>query len=214
MVHYTGQCGYDTPQRSHTVHYYRPPTKFAKVMFLYVSVILSGRGLQAHTQGEVGGLARGVSRPRPGGPGGGCIPACTEADTLQQTAGAADGTHPTGMHSSIQVQSDFVCNCSFTLSDRSCFIVDNFEHVWMGLIHDPVRSKLNSFEHLWRVGSCTMGGVPPCMVRPKSSWVMVTWEPPQDSMTDTLTQVKTLPSFLQLCWRAVMRYVFCIPAMV
>ena len=37
--------------------------------------------------------AQGVYRPR------GCIPACTEADTSQQTATAADGTHPTGMHS-------------------------------------------------------------------------------------------------------------------
>ena len=33
---------------------------------------------------------------------GGCIPACTEADTTQQTATAADGTHPTGMYSSLQ----------------------------------------------------------------------------------------------------------------
>ena len=50
----------------------------------------------------------GVSRPIPRGggspgphPGGGCIPACTEADTPrpQQTATAAGGTHPTGMHS-------------------------------------------------------------------------------------------------------------------
>ena len=54
------------------------------------------QGLQAHTQG-------GVSRPRPGGvqaEARGCIPACTEADTHpQQTATAAGGTHPTGMHS-------------------------------------------------------------------------------------------------------------------
>ena len=49
----------------------------------------------------------GVSRPRPRkgclgpgprgcpGPGGVCIPACTEADTPQQTATAAGGTHLT-----------------------------------------------------------------------------------------------------------------------
>ena len=47
-------------------------------------------------------LGEGMSRPRPRGsrpsPGGGCIPACTEADTPQQTATAAGGTHPTGMH--------------------------------------------------------------------------------------------------------------------
>ena len=125
-------------------NFYRPQTKFAKVMFLHVSVSHSvhrgggipaciaglqahtqgeveGSGLgslQAHTQGEVEGLARGVSRPTSGGvspgphpgrgspgphPGGvGGVPACTEADTSpqQQTATAAGGTHPTGMHSS------------------------------------------------------------------------------------------------------------------
>ena len=76
--------------------------------------------------GRLGGLAGGgggpgphpggVSRPRPGGvqaqaqgwcPGQGpgeCIPACTEADTpLQQTATAAGGTHPTGMHSCLLI---------------------------------------------------------------------------------------------------------------
>ena len=69
-------------------------------------------------RGRLGGLAGGVSRPTPGGPrptfGGvsrsrarprGCIPACTEADPPppQQTANAADGTHPTGMHSCLHV---------------------------------------------------------------------------------------------------------------
>ena len=45
----------------------------------------AGEGLQAHTQGEVEGSG----------------PACTEAATPppQQMATAADGTHPTGMHS-------------------------------------------------------------------------------------------------------------------
>ena len=38
--------------------------------------------------------SRGVSRPRSEG-----IPACTEAPSPQQTATAADGTRPTGMHS-------------------------------------------------------------------------------------------------------------------
>ena len=62
-------------------------------------------GLQAHTQGEVerSGL-RGSPGPHPGEPPGphqGGSPACTEADTPhpQQTATAAGGTHPTGMHS-------------------------------------------------------------------------------------------------------------------
>ena len=58
-------------------------------------------GVQAHTQGELRGLASGVSRPtprwvsRPTSRGG--IPACTEADTPQQMATAAGGTHPTGI---------------------------------------------------------------------------------------------------------------------
>ena len=74
-------------------------------------------GLQAHTRGRLGvwlvgegGVSRPIPRVEGSGRGegglqaqaGGCIPACTEADTTQQTATAADGTHPTGMHSSLQ----------------------------------------------------------------------------------------------------------------
>ena len=44
-------------------------------------------------RGKFRGLAGGCLGP------GGCIPACTEASTPQPTATAADGTHPTGMHS-------------------------------------------------------------------------------------------------------------------
>ena len=63
-----------------------------------------GMGVQAHTHGDCPGLGWGVSRPRPEG----CIPACTEADTpSQQTATAAGGTHPTGMHSCFMY--DFAC---------------------------------------------------------------------------------------------------------
>ena len=81
---------------------------------------LAGGGLQAHTRGKVEGSDKGVSRPTPRGrsrglatgvsrptPRGavqaqaqGCIPACTEADPPpQQTATAAGGMYPTGMHS-------------------------------------------------------------------------------------------------------------------
>ena len=52
------------------LNYYRPQTKFAKVMFLQLSVSHSvhSRGFQAHTRGGgVGGLGRGVSRPTPRG---------------------------------------------------------------------------------------------------------------------------------------------------
>ena len=61
-------------------HYYRPQTKFAKVMFLHVSVILStvgvGGGVPAcigggipgpHPGGKLRGLAWGVSMPTPRG---------------------------------------------------------------------------------------------------------------------------------------------------
>ena len=61
------------------------------------------RGLsRPRPRGEVGGFwLEGVQAHTWGGPGPeGCIPACTEADTpLQQTATAAGGRHPTGMHS-------------------------------------------------------------------------------------------------------------------
>ena len=62
---------------------------------------LTPGGVQAHTQGGVGW----VSRPTPGDVQAqaqrGCIPTCTEADSPPppQTATAAGGTHPTGMHS-------------------------------------------------------------------------------------------------------------------
>ena len=87
------------PENNDVVHFYRPQTKFAKVMLLQLSV---SHSVKAQTrEGEVGGSGRGVSRPRPRrgvqthsrrvsrsrpwgrgpGPGpGGCIPACTEAD--------------------------------------------------------------------------------------------------------------------------------------
>ena len=57
--------------------------------------VLEGGALQAHTWG--------VSRPTAGW----CIPACTEADTPQQMATAAGGTHPTGMHSCLRLAVPF-----------------------------------------------------------------------------------------------------------
>ena len=77
----------------------------AKVMFLQASVCPRGGGVP----GRVGVLVPGVGGAWSGGcllprgllPGGVVgIPACTEADTPQgEMATAADGTHPTGMHS-------------------------------------------------------------------------------------------------------------------
>ena len=63
----------------------------------YMCLAVHRGGLQAHTRGGGWGVwLGGVSRPTPGGRG---IPACTEADPPKQTAIAAGGTHPTGMHS-------------------------------------------------------------------------------------------------------------------
>ena len=65
-------------------------------MFLQVCVCPRGRGGGGWSQGclLLGGL------PGPGGGGGGVgIPACTEADPPGETATAAEGMHPTGMHS-------------------------------------------------------------------------------------------------------------------
>ena len=78
---------------------------------------LAGGSPGPHPGGKLRGLAGGSQVPHPEGPGshrkGGlqahtlgrvCIPACTEADTPlpEQTATAAGGTHPTGMHSCFQ----------------------------------------------------------------------------------------------------------------
>ena len=84
--------------------FYRPQKKFAKVMFLHMSVCPQG-GLQAHTQGEVRGSGRGVFRPIPRGGVSRPRPGrCVSQDALRQTplqqmATAADGMHPTVMHS-------------------------------------------------------------------------------------------------------------------
>ena len=91
----------------------------AKVMFSQACVCRRGGAWSqgdAWSRGEglvPGGLVPGGVCSRgsgPGGvggsgprgslvPGGVGIPACTEADPLGEMATAADGTHPTGMHS-------------------------------------------------------------------------------------------------------------------
>ena len=83
---YSHLCGCSTDERNH--HFYRPQTKFAKVMFLHVSVILSTVGVP--------------------GPGGGCLVRGGGGAWSQRGEGvwrplgtttAAGGTHPTGMRS-------------------------------------------------------------------------------------------------------------------
>ena len=80
-------------------HFYRPQTKFAKVMFLQVSVILStGGGIQAciaggipaclaaGLQGVVSQYALQVSRPTPRG----------EVEGSGRKGGGSPGPHPRG----------------------------------------------------------------------------------------------------------------------
>ena len=83
-------------------------TKFAKVMFLHVSVCPQGAGIPACIAGFCPG---GVPRPIPGGklrglawggspgPHPGVSQHALRQTLPQQTATAAGGTHPTGMHS-------------------------------------------------------------------------------------------------------------------
>ena len=70
-----GKLVVSTPAPSHASHHYRPQTKFAKVMFLHLSVILfTGGGVSRPTpRGKVegSGRRRGVSRPTPRGEVGG-----------------------------------------------------------------------------------------------------------------------------------------------
>ena len=93
--------------------YYRPQRSYEGYVFTGVSVCPRGGsapGLSAPGGSSPGGcLLLGVCSLGGSAPGGGVcsrgvgIPACTEADTpLRETATAADGTHPTGMHSCCQ----------------------------------------------------------------------------------------------------------------
>ena len=66
--------------------------ELAKVMFLQACVCPHRGSGGVFSGGEC--LLSGGSAP-----GGDGIPACTEADPPGETATAADGTHPTGMHS-------------------------------------------------------------------------------------------------------------------
>ena len=79
--------------------FYCPQAKFAKVMFLHVSVILSRGGCLFLGGPAPGGVcSRGSAWSRRGclvpGGGGECL-----VGRPPQTATAAGGTHPTGMHS-------------------------------------------------------------------------------------------------------------------
>ena len=80
-----------------------PPANEVCEGYFFTRVFLStgGGSPGPHLEGEGGrlrGLAGGSLQVHTHG-GGECIPTCTEADTPQQMATAAGGTHPTGMHS-------------------------------------------------------------------------------------------------------------------
>ena len=69
--------------------FYRPQTKFAKVAFLHVSVILStGESASVHAAIPLGADTPPVAEPPP--------PRSSASGRYDQQAG---GTHPTGMHS-------------------------------------------------------------------------------------------------------------------
>ena len=105
------------------VGHYRPQTKFAKVMFLHVSVILSTGGWHAW-QGErawqgacVAWRVCTAGGMRGGGGGGGCV-----ADTTRygQWAGS---THPIGMHSCCLYNlliTEFICISVLAFCQSRC----------------------------------------------------------------------------------------------
>ena len=83
----------------------------------------------------------GYPRPTPGGGaqaqagvGGGCIPACTEADSppAKQTASAAGGMHPTGMHSCVQVRFHTASSCGEKVYAKLVTLTEFTMHVWQG----------------------------------------------------------------------------------
>ena len=113
-----------------------PQTKFAKVMFYMCLSVCPGGCLQAHIQGQGVGVRR-VSRPTPGGgvprPRLGWGVGVSQHALRQtpppakQTASAAGGMHPTGMHSCVQVRFHTASSCGekvyaklVTLTEFTC----------------------------------------------------------------------------------------------
>ena len=77
---------------------------------LFLGVLCQGDVWSGWMPGPGGGSASGGLLPGcVPGPGGGGIPAGTEADPPGETATAADGIHPTGMHSCLSKEVGVVC---------------------------------------------------------------------------------------------------------
>ena len=71
------------------------------------------------------------------------FPACTEADTSPLTATAADGTHPTGMHSCFLYHQiglhNYQCNCSHMTTEKT--------HPCRQVRTDPLGLAINTAMH-------------------------------------------------------------------
>ena len=100
---YVLQVPWDITSRETDFYIVTVCNEVAKVMFSQACVCPHG-GLVLGESGPGGCLV-------PGGLGPGGIPACTEADPPGETATAADGMHPTGMHS---------CCADMSLYPQSC----------------------------------------------------------------------------------------------
>ena len=124
-------------------YYYRPQTKFAKVMFLHLSVSYSvhrGRGLQAHTQGGGWGvwLGRGLQAHAQEGPG------------LDQRGGGSGSQHalrqtPPPIRRLMLRAVRILLECILVYN----FNFDIFGIVWIYLIQGSIL-KYN----LWKRGNC------------------------------------------------------------
>ena len=98
---YGQQVGGTHPTGMHTC--YRPQTKFVKVMFLQMSVILFTGGVCLSACWDTSPRSRPPWEQTP--------PRSRPPPPREQTATAADGTHPTGMHS--------CCKCGQTVTEMS-----------------------------------------------------------------------------------------------
>ena len=162
MVSYTSFCcNYHMLLPS----YYRPQRSCGKVIFSEACVknsVHGGRVSRPRPRGEVGGLARGgpgphwgVSRPTQGypgpGQGGGCpgsglgvgmvYPSMLWGRHPQQTATAAGGTHPTGMHFLFQL-------CSFTSIIIKVFGLDSETAIRALILIGPLHRHKCSLNYL------------------------------------------------------------------
>ena len=125
--------------------YYRPQTKFAKVMFLHVSVCPRGRGVHGQVPPHRPGSPPGPGTPpRPGTPPWTRYtprlfthpPRAVHAGRYGQQAG---GTHPTGMHSCLVI--------NFLLNNDRHFIIIQCIYSTKGNRNTRTCGKHGKFEY-------------------------------------------------------------------